>query len=56
VQLVGPAGWLALMTTGADIAQLQKAAGTEISWGEPVKLPFGNDRVLALGRRISSAV
>jgi 16S rRNA (guanine527-N7)-methyltransferase len=56
VPLVAPAGWLALMTTGADIAQLQKAAGTEISWGEPVKLPFGNDRVLALGRRISSAV
>jgi 16S rRNA (guanine527-N7)-methyltransferase len=56
VPLVVPAGWLALMTTGAGIAQLRKAAGTEISWGEPVNLPFGEDRILALGRRVSSAV
>jgi 16S rRNA (guanine527-N7)-methyltransferase len=56
VPLVAPAGWVALMTTGAQIAQLQKAAGTEISWGEPVKLPLGEDRILALGRRVSSAV
>ena len=56
VQLVAPAGWLALMTTSADIAQLRKAAGTQISWVEPVKLPVGDHRVLALGRRVSSAV
>jgi len=55
VQLVAPAGWLTLMTTGAEIAQLRKAAGTEISWGEPAKLPFGDDRILALGQRVSSA-
>jgi 16S rRNA (guanine527-N7)-methyltransferase len=55
VQLVGPAGWLALMTTGAEIARLRKAAGTQISWSEPVKLPFGDDRILALGRRVNSA-
>ncbi|MDR3755156.1 MAG: 16S rRNA (guanine(527)-N(7))-methyltransferase RsmG [Terracidiphilus sp.] len=56
VRLVAPGGWLALMTTGAEIARLRKAAGTEISWSEPVKLPFGDDRILALGQRINSAV
>lgn len=55
VPLVAPAGWLTLMTTGGEIAQLQKAAGTEISWGQPVKLAFGDDRILALGRRVNSA-
>jgi 16S rRNA (guanine527-N7)-methyltransferase len=55
VPLVAPSGWLALMTTGAEIAQLQKAAGAQISWREPVKLPFGDDRILALGQRVNSA-
>jgi len=55
VRLVAPAGWLALMTTGAEVARLQKAAGAQISWSEPVKLPFGDDRILALGRRVNSA-
>ncbi len=54
VPLLAPDGWLTLMTTGAEIAQLRKAAGEQISWGEPVKLPFGDDRILALGRRVSS--
>lgn len=55
VRLVAPAGWLALMTTGAEIARLREAAGVDISWNEPVRLPFGDDRILALGRRVSSA-
>jgi 16S rRNA (guanine527-N7)-methyltransferase len=55
VPLVAPKGWLALMTTGADTAQLRKAAGAQISWGEPVKLPCSDDRILALGRRINAA-
>ena len=54
-RLVAPGGWLALMTTNADIASLRAAAGTQISWVEPVKLPAGNHRILALGRRVSSA-
>jgi 16S rRNA (guanine527-N7)-methyltransferase len=54
-RLVAPEGWLALMTTDADIAQLRTAAGTQIMWVEPLKLPVGNHRILALGRRISSA-
>lgn len=56
VRLVGPAGWLALMTTGVESDPLQGAAGAQISWGEPVTLPFGNDRILLLGRRVGSAV
>jgi 16S rRNA (guanine527-N7)-methyltransferase len=55
VPLVAPEGWLGLMTTGAEIAQLRKAAGAQILWSEPVKLPFGDDRILALGRRVNSA-
>ncbi len=55
VPLVAPGGWLALMTTSADIASLRTAAGTQILWVDPVKLPVGNHRILALGRRISSA-
>lgn len=55
-QLVAPAGWLALMTTGAEVARLRKAAGKQISWSEPVKLAFGDDRILALGRRVSAGV
>jgi len=55
-RLVASEGWLALMTTGAEIVQLRTAAGAQISWVDPVKLPFGNDRILARGQRISSAV
>lgn len=51
VPLVAPKGWLALMTTRAEFARLQAAAGAEILWNEPEPLPFGDDRILALGRR-----
>jgi len=54
-RLVAPEGWLALMTTRGDIASLQTVAGTQIMWAEPLKLPVGNHRVLAMGRRINSA-
>ncbi len=43
------------MTTGAELATVQSAAGAEISWSEPTALPFGNDRILALGQRVNSA-
>ncbi len=56
VGLVGPAGWLALMATGTEIASLRSAAGAEILWSEPVILPSANDRILALGQRVNSAV
>lgn len=54
MKLVAPDGWLALMTTGAELGSLKAAAGTEISWSEPKELPFGNNRILALGQRVSS--
>ncbi|MGA3264506.1 MAG: 16S rRNA (guanine(527)-N(7))-methyltransferase RsmG [Terracidiphilus sp.] len=49
-QLVRPGGWLALMTTRAEIARLRDAAGISFSWSKMVPLP-GEDRVLALGER-----
>jgi 16S rRNA (guanine527-N7)-methyltransferase len=55
VPLVVPGGWLALMTMGAEIAALRSAVGAEISWNEPAPLPFGNNRILALGQRVNSA-
>ena len=50
-QLVAPEGWLALMTTGADVAGLKIAAGEEFRWSDAIHLPRSADRVLALGQR-----
>lgn len=55
VRLVASQGWLGLMTTRAELSALKDAAGAEFLWGEPVMLPFGNDRILALGQRLNSA-
>ncbi len=55
VKLVAPDGWLAPMTTGAELATLQSAAGPEFSWSEPIPLPNGNDRILTLGQRVNTA-
>jgi len=49
-QLVRPGGWLALMTTRAEIARLQVEAGDPFTWPNVVPLP-GEDLVLALGER-----
>jgi 16S rRNA (guanine527-N7)-methyltransferase len=54
IRLTGEYGWLALMTTGRELAKLREAAGAEFSWGEPVRLPFADDRILALGQRVNS--
>lgn len=53
-QEVAPGGWLALMTTIAGAGGLRTAAGADFSWREPIPLPFGRERILALGRRVSS--
>jgi 16S rRNA (guanine527-N7)-methyltransferase len=53
-RLVAPAGWLALMTTSGDLAKLQAVAGEAYCWNELLKLPGSEERVLALGRRVSS--
>jgi 16S rRNA (guanine527-N7)-methyltransferase len=52
-QLVRPNGWLALLTTTADLSALQSAAGADFSWPTPLPQPGGEDRVLALGERSS---
>jgi len=50
-ELVNPGGWLALMTTGMELAKLQAAAGAEFSWSEATPLPNSERRVLVRGRR-----
>jgi 16S rRNA (guanine527-N7)-methyltransferase len=49
--LVAPEGWLALMTTGAEIQGLQTAAGSEFRWSEQIRLPRSTDRLLAFATR-----
>jgi 16S rRNA (guanine527-N7)-methyltransferase len=46
-------GWLAAMTTSSDLAVIEAAAGPEISWSGEIPLPGSENRVLALGARIS---
>lgn len=55
-KLVAHGGWLALMTTNAEVDGLRSASGTEFRWSEPVRSPVGDNRILALGRRVSSSV
>ena len=45
---VQPGGWLALMTTYADLDTVQVAAGDRFKWKEPVPLPGSEERILAL--------
>jgi len=49
--LVRPGGWLALLSTGAQLPSLQTAAGAEFAWEPAVLLPGAADRIVALGRR-----
>jgi 16S rRNA (guanine527-N7)-methyltransferase len=54
-RLVAAKGWLALMTTGAELAGLQRSAGgAEFSWNRVVQLPGSEDRVVGLGERAVS--
>jgi len=48
-RLVRPGGWLALMTTDAELDKLKNAAGAEYSWPQEVSLSSGEQQVLALG-------
>jgi len=54
VRLIAPGGWLALMTTDAEILRLQAAAGAQFSWMGPVRMPASERRLLALGQKINS--
>ncbi|MDR3738822.1 MAG: 16S rRNA (guanine(527)-N(7))-methyltransferase RsmG [Terracidiphilus sp.] len=50
-QLVAPSGWLAPLTTHADLPALQSAAGSSFSWTDPTPLPSSDQRILALAHR-----
>lgn len=52
-QLVRPGGWMLLLTTGVELAALQAAAGAEFSWSRPAPLPYGENRIVAFGKRVS---
>jgi 16S rRNA (guanine527-N7)-methyltransferase len=50
-RLVASSGWLGLMTSRADLAALQAAAGARFTWREAVPLPGSDDRLLVFGRK-----
>jgi 16S rRNA (guanine527-N7)-methyltransferase len=52
--LICPGGWLALMTTHAEVARLQVAAGSSFSWQKEIPLPGGEDLLLVLGERLKA--
>jgi 16S rRNA (guanine527-N7)-methyltransferase len=53
--LVREDGWLAMMTTGKDRAAVESFAGDGFRWEKPRRLPGGEDRLLALGRKTGKA-
>ncbi len=50
-KLVAPGGWLVLMTTVGDLSGLKAAAGAEFAWDVSTRLPFAEQRIVALGER-----
>ena len=51
-RLVNPGGWLAPMTTNADLERLKTAAGRRFLWEPSIPLPSGDGRILALGHSV----
>jgi 16S rRNA (guanine527-N7)-methyltransferase len=51
VKLVAPGGWLALMTTGAELEKPKASTGPEFSRPQLLRLPDSSDRLLALAAR-----
>ena len=54
-RLVAANGWLAPLTTRAELPKIQAAAGAQFSWSEPVALPGSEQRILALARNVAPA-
>jgi 16S rRNA (guanine527-N7)-methyltransferase len=50
-RLVGPEGYLALMTTTSRLDELKDAAGAEFSWTTQKPLSGATDRIVAIGSR-----
>ena len=53
-KLVGPKGYLGLMTTDEALPRLQSAAGAQFSWEDPVRMTCGSSRLISLGQKRSS--
>jgi 16S rRNA (guanine527-N7)-methyltransferase len=53
-KLVGPEGYLALMTTDEEIPRLQLVAGAQFSWADPVRMTCSSSRLVSLGKKRSS--
>jgi len=51
VRLIAPEGWLIVMTSGAELAGLQGAAGTHFVWKMESRLPGSDDRLIAMGQK-----
>jgi 16S rRNA (guanine527-N7)-methyltransferase len=52
-RLVSRIGWLALMTTQADLGGLKAVAGADFRWNPPIRIPGGDERVVCVGQRQS---
>ncbi|MGA2536925.1 MAG: 16S rRNA (guanine(527)-N(7))-methyltransferase RsmG [Terracidiphilus sp.] len=50
-ELLNSRGWLALMTTEGELAQLQASLGGGFCWEEAKRLPGGERRLLALAKQ-----
>lgn len=55
-KLVGPTGWLALMTTERELDALKSAAGADYTWPTTTPLPGGERRLAAFGVRAARAM
>ncbi len=53
VQLIAPGGWLALMTTARNLAELRASAGPEYVWTRQLRMANAADRIVAFGCRRS---
>jgi 16S rRNA (guanine527-N7)-methyltransferase len=54
-QMVGPEGYLALMTTTSRLDELKQVAGAEFTWTTQKPLSGATDRIISLGARRSQA-
>jgi 16S rRNA (guanine527-N7)-methyltransferase len=54
--LVREGGWLALMTTDREAADLQTVAGPSFEWTSHIHLPGSSERLIALGQNTGSAL
>jgi 16S rRNA (guanine527-N7)-methyltransferase len=50
--LLGPRGWLILMTTVKELAGLQAATGKDFEWSRTIQLPMSREGLIAIGARI----